>query len=98
MSCQFRNKCPSYCSDICEKPNQDFSRCIRFLIGAVLVRDERIKELEERPSPSPEPRILYRCDRRACRTCNPECCLTKDIRHAENFELGPTGIFEEVSL
>ena len=31
--------------------------------------------------------ILYICDRRACEICDPNCRMTKDIRHAKNFEL-----------
>ena len=31
--------------------------------------------------------ILYICDRRACEVCDPNCRVTKDIRHAKNFEL-----------
>ena len=31
--------------------------------------------------------IRYICDRRACEVCDPNCRVTKDIRHAKNFEL-----------
>ena len=97
MSCQFKNECPSY-SGWCESPNLDFSRCIPFLVEAARARDARIKELEERPSPPPGPTVAYKCDRRACDKCVPECTHTTDIRHAENFEVNDTGVFQEVSL
>ena len=31
--------------------------------------------------------VLYICDRRACERCHPYCQHTRDITHAENFEL-----------
>lgn len=31
--------------------------------------------------------VLYLCDRRACKKCQPYCKHTKDITHAERFEL-----------
>lgn len=96
MSCQFKDKCPSY-SGWCEGPKQDFSRCIPFLVSAVQNRDAEIKvlkiELEEHKTPV---KILYECDRRNCVTCHPECHLTSDIRHAENFQVDQAGYFEEV--
>ena len=95
MSCQFKDQCPSY-SGWCERPDQDYARCIPFLVSAVRSRDKRIKEMEERPEPGP--RVLYRCDRRACKTCSPECGLTSDVRHAEHFQLGLAGVIEEVTL
>lgn len=95
MSCQFKDQCPSY-SGWCESPHQDYARCIPFLVSAVRSRDERIKEMEEWPEPGP--RVLYRCDRRACKTCSPECDLTSDVRHAEHFQMGPTGAISEVTL
>lgn len=30
--------------------------------------------------------ILYICDRKACKRCNPECHHTTDIKHAYNFK------------
>lgn len=33
-------------------------------------------------------KVLYLCDRRACRQCRPPCTHTSDIAHAKNFELG----------
>ena len=30
--------------------------------------------------------ILYKCDRRACEHCSPECSHTQDISHAVNFQ------------
>jgi len=41
-------------------------------------------EVNEKPEPS---KILYLCDRRKCRNCNPDCKHTEDITHAENFEV-----------
>jgi len=38
--------------------------------------------------------ILYLCDRRACKTCGPECFHTTDITHAKNFKLVGDGYFE----
>lgn len=40
--------------------------------------------------------VLYQCDRRACDTCNPDCMLTSDIRHAKNFALNQLGVMQEV--
>ena len=97
MSCQFKDQCPSY-SGWCESPALDYSRCIPFLVSAVRSRDERIKELLDRPEPEHGPRVLYRCDRRACKTRSPECDMTQDVRHAENFQMGPTGVIAEVTL
>lgn len=96
MSCQFKNECPSY-SGWCEGLKQDFSRCIPFLVSAVKSRGARIAELEAAAKAPAVPRVLYLCDRRACRKCNPECHLTADIRHAASFEVDTMGYFEEVS-
>ena len=95
MSCQFKDECPSY-SGWCEGPKQDYSRCIPFLVAAVQSRDERLKELLERPEPEPGIRVLYRCDRRACKKCSPLCSYTMDVLHAENFQMGETGVMAEV--
>lgn len=74
MSCKFKDECPSY-SGWCEAPKQDFARCIPFLISAI--QAERNKH----------PKVLYRCDQRACDKCNDFCGHTLDIRHAKNFVL-----------
>lgn len=95
MSCQFKEECPSY-SGWCDRPSQDFSRCVPFLVSAIKGRDARIAELEAAAAPN-APRVLYRCDRRACQKCNPECHLTSDLRHAASFEVDIIGNFEEVS-
>lgn len=96
MSCKFKNECPSY-SGWCEGPKQDFSRCIPFLVSAVKSREARIAELEASASASADKVVLYRCDRRACEKCYPECHLTVDIRHAVSFEVNQMGYFEETS-
>ena len=90
MSCQFKDECPSY-TGWCESPSQDFSRCI-----PLRSREARIAELEAAAAPA-DPRVLYRCDRRACQKCSPECHLTSDLRHAASFEVDIIGNFEEVS-
>lgn len=42
-------------------------------------------------------RILYLCDREACKNCSyPMCKHTTDIRHAKNFEHSEFGYFKEV--
>lgn len=96
MSCQFKNECPSY-SGWCEGPKQNFSRCIPFLVSVVKrleeenkVMRELIGEMEKRPD------IAFTCDRTACKKCHEECHLTKDIRHAENFQVDEFGMFVEV--
>jgi len=37
-----------------------------------------------------DPKVLYFCDRKACKVCNSDaggaCRYTSDIRHAVNFE------------
>lgn len=30
--------------------------------------------------------ILYICDRKACKDCNPDCYYTEDVSHAVNFK------------
>ena len=95
MSCQFKDECPSY-TGWCESPSQDFSRCIPFLVSAVRSREARVAELEAAAAPA-DPRVLYRCDGRACQKCSPECHLTSDLRHAASFEVDIIGNFEEVS-
>lgn len=83
MSCQFKEKCPSY-SGWCESPNQDFSNCVEFIINAY----NRIK--------NEQPKILFECDRRNCDQCKKaDCYHTVNIRHAKNFEL-VNSIFVEV--
>lgn len=44
-------------------------------------KEEKGKDSKDTPT------ILYKCDRRACDKCNPDCEHTKDIKHARNFEL-----------
>lgn len=80
MSCQYKDECPSY-TGWCEGPKQDFSRCIPFLISAVERAREDLAQVRA------SPKILFECDRRACKHCSPECHLTPDIRHAENFQM-----------
>jgi len=41
------------------------------------------------------PNVLYECDRRACKTCNPDCHNTHDIEHAVNFVRSQFGGFIE---
>ena len=79
MSCKYKNECPSS-SGWCEAPEQNFERCIPFLISTV----ERVSEEAAKARDSPQ--VLYVCDRRACRSCNPKCHRTLDITHAENFK------------
>ena len=38
--------------------------------------------------------VLYLCDRRACKKCDLECRHTRDILHAENFELIDSSFWE----
>ena len=85
MSCKYKNECPSY-SGWCEGPKQEFERCIPFLISCVETAHAELKAT---------PIVLYECDRRACESCNPECRLTKDIRHAENFQMTAFGVMVE---
>lgn len=33
------------------------------------------------------PPVFYVCDRKACKTCNPDCKYTSNIEHAKNFTL-----------
>lgn len=88
MSCKYKNECPSY-SGWCEGPKQEFERCIPFLISCVeTARAERSKIRDS-------PAVLYECDRRACESCHPECRHTKDIRHAENFQMTVLGVMVE---
>lgn len=50
--------------------------------------EEAIKALEELAkdmNKESKPKIIYRCDRRKCKECNPDCGFTDDITHAENF-------------
>lgn len=48
----------------------------------------RVVRLEPLGKESKEaPKILYKCDRRACEKCDPECEYIKDIRHAKSYEL-----------
>ena len=96
MSCQFKDECPS-ASGWCEGPEQDFSRCIPFLLSAIQSRDRHIAELKSKLGWMRECGVLYQCDRRACDTCNPDCFLTKDICHAANFERTQWGAMQEVS-
>lgn len=49
--------------------------------------DSHPNKEEKGKDPKDTPTILYKCDRRACEKCNPECEYTKDIRHARNYEL-----------
>lgn len=79
MSCKYKEECPSY-SGWCEGPKQTYERCIPFLVSAV----ERARE--EAAQARDSPKVFYECDRRACKTCRPECHLTGDINHAENFQ------------
>lgn len=72
MSCQYKDDCPS-ATGWCESKEQDYSKCIPFLLSAY--------------KNAKGPCVLYECDRRACDRCNPECHHTRDIRHAENFQL-----------
>lgn len=46
--------------------------------------------------PPVQPKILYRCDRRACVRCDDYCHHTSDINHAENFQIDCSGIFVQV--
>lgn len=85
MSCKYKNECPSY-SGWCEGPNQEFERCIPFLISCVETARAELKAT---------PIVFYKCDRRACESCRPECRLTKDIRHAENFQMTALGVMVE---
>lgn len=89
VSCQFKNECPS-ATGWCEGPKQDFSRCIPFLVSAVHARDDKIRELEDRPTPAFREIPIFECDRRACNKCNPVCSHTPDIRHAKNFHITHT--------
>lgn len=42
---------------------------------------------------------MYKCDRRACKTCSyPKCKYTSDIRHAERFKLNGLGAFVETGV
>lgn len=53
------------------------------------------KEFAPQETKEKEKPFFYICDRRACKTCSPECMHTTDIRHAENFKLNPLGRFIE---
>ena len=44
MSCKYKNECPSY-SGWCERPKQDFSKCVEFLITAY--ENEKKKSTKE---------------------------------------------------
>lgn len=89
MSCKYKNECPSY-SGWCEGPKQDFARCIPFLISCVETARAELSKSQATPV------VFYKCDRRACESCRPECCgLTKDIRHAENFQMTALGVMVE---
>ena len=53
---------------------------------------EYIKEQEEEKSVG----MYFICDRRACDVCDPECNLTTDITHAENWRRDSEGDWVEV--
>ena len=39
------------------------------------------------PPLKPTPKVIYQCDRRACKNCGfPKCTMTSDISHAVNFQ------------
>lgn len=57
------------------------------------MRAAEVEACEDRATPDPV--IMYTCDRRACDRCNEECHLTADIRHAEHFEVMHFGGFRE---
>lgn len=58
-------------------------------------RIRSVVEKEQTPDPTADvpqkdktdAEILYICDQRACEVCDPNCRVTKDIRHAKNFVL-----------
>lgn len=43
MSCRYKNECPSY-SGLCERPKQDYIRCVQFLITAYERSKEELKK------------------------------------------------------
>ena len=82
MSCKYKDQCPS-ASGWCERPRQDFSQCVAFLVSAY----ETLKRAQ--------PPVLYLCAGLACERCSPECRHTSNIIHAKNFVRLPGGIFVE---
>ncbi len=74
-NCQYYDICPS-ASGWCINRGPE-KECVPFLLTAV-------KKLS-----SNQPKILYECDRRACKECKDpgHCRFTRDIRHAKNFRI-----------
>ena len=60
-------------------------------------KQDYTKCIEFLVSAAKRPKVLYICDRRACKKCSPQCCRTEDVRHAEHFKLfyGSEGTFFE---
>lgn len=53
------------------------SNCV---IGRRSLADVPVVELVEK-------QVLFLCDRRMCKTCDPSCNHTSDVSHARNFKL-----------
>ena len=80
-----------------------------FIECDIFMKPDALKELQERLQEQCDekvivlpascrvsaPNVLYECDRRACKTCNPDCHNTHDINHAVNFVRGQFGGFIE---
>lgn len=50
-------------------------------------KQDYTKCIEFLVSAAKRPKVLYICDRRACKKCSPQCHHTEDIRHAIHFAL-----------
>ena len=61
----------------------------------IIAKAETIEEQEEETEGEPT-FMYYLCDRRACVVCDPECNLTTDITHAENWRRDSEGDWVEV--
>ena len=74
-NCQYYDICPS-ASGWCINRGPE-KECVPFLLTAI----EKLR--------SNQPKILYECDRRACKECKAAdyCGFTRDIRHAKNFHI-----------
>lgn len=96
MGCVNVGRCPSrsgWCTGQDRVPGPE---CVGLILGAYenLLKTSSQEKQETQAEAVPE--ILYRCDRRACSVCQVGCQYTRDVRHAEHFQLEGGDFVEQI--